>query len=308
MTLLRENHPSALPGSFFGGSMKYLYFWLRFVRHAPQGMPNTEAAIVTGPMCVLLSLLVVSLFGCGSSNQMANQNSTSSGSKAENWQFLLTPASSDVPLANDIEAVLILTPDKFVGTARIIGAAYPNSDPCYNIDDPIPLSGTIDAQGNVSVTSAAVRGQVLSLTGLLAPDRSSVSLGTYAFKGGCGDGQTGLLTGVKFKPIGGIYNGTLTETGASVAVSADLTQSTTRDGSGFLEVKGTVNYTGACTEKFTVSSSELAGRFIQLQLGAEDGSNTSVYGNVDANGSKLQLIDYEGGCNGFNGGGVLSPE
>ena len=293
--------------------MKYLYFWLRFVRHAPQGMLTTKAAIGTGPMCVLLSLLVVSLIGCGSSNQMPNQNLsnlTSSAAKApaDNWQFLLTPASSEAPWATDIEAVLSLTPDQFAGTAHMIVGADHNDVSCYIITGPIPLTGTIDAQGNISVTSAAVRGQVLSFTGVLAADRSSVSLGTYVFKGGCADGHSGLLIGVKFKPIGGIYNGTLTEPSASVAVSADLTQSTNSDGGGFLEVKGTVNYTGACTENFTVSSSELAGRFIQLQLGAEDGSNTTVYGNVDANGSKLQLADYEGGCNGFNGVGVLSLE
>jgi hypothetical protein len=199
----------------------------------PQEPLATKAAIVTNPVFVLPILLVASLIGCGSGNPIANPNSTTGSSStatstpADNWQFLLKPASSDVPLANDIEAVLSLTPDKFVGTARIIGAAYPNSDPCYNIADPIPLSGTIDAQGNISVTSAAIRGQVLSFTGVLASDRSSVSLGTYTFKGGCADGQSGLLTGVKFKPIGGVYSGTLGATNSSIAVSADLTQSPT---------------------------------------------------------------------------------
>ena len=213
--------------------MKYLHFWLRFARHAPQGPLATKAGIVTNPVRVLPILLVASLIGCGSGNPIANPNSTTGSSStalstpADNWQFLLKPASSDVPLANDIEAVLSLTPDKFVGTARIIGAAYPNSDPCYNIADPIPLSGTIDAQGNISVTSAAIRGQVLSFRGVLASDRSSVSLGTYTFKGGCADGQSGLLTGVKFKPIGGVYSGTLGATNSSIAVSADLTQSPT---------------------------------------------------------------------------------
>ena len=226
--------------------MTYVHFWLRFARHAQEGLLATNPAIVTNPVSVLLILLVVSLVGCGSGNQMAkNQNPTSSVSKLDNWQFLLAAASSGAPLANEIEAVLNLTPDKFVGTARIMGAAYPNSGPCYNITDPIPLSGTIDAEGNIAVTSAAVRGQVLSFTGLLAPDRSSISLGNYAFKGGCGDGQSGLLTGVKFKPIGGVYSGSLTATNSSIAVSSDLTQSTTRDNSGFLEVKGTVSYTSS---------------------------------------------------------------
>jgi hypothetical protein len=274
---------------------------------------RVRSRFITNPVWVLpLSvLLAASLMGCGSGNQMANQNPTnpnpiSSVSKADNWQFLLAPASSDVPLANDIEAVLFLTPDKFVGTAHIIGAAYPNSDPCYNLTDLIPLSGTIDPEGNIAATSAAVRGQVLSFSGLLAPDRSSISLGNYAFKGGCGDGQSGLLTGVKFKPIGGLYSGSLTDSSASIAVSADLTQSSTGD-AGFLGVKGTVTYTSpACTDEFAIASSELAGRFIQLHLSAKDGKATTVYGSVDPKATQLQLADYDGGCNGLNGVGILS--
>jgi hypothetical protein len=263
----------------------------------------------------LLTALVAALIitGCGSTSTPVPESPpsppspTSSVSKADNWQFLLEPASSDLPLANDIEAVLSLTPNKFVGTAHIIGAAYPNSDPCYNITDPIPLSGTIDPEGNIAVTSAAVRGQVLSFTGVLAPDRSSISLGNYRFKGGCGDGQSGLLTGVKFQPIGGVYSGSLTELSASIAVSADLTQSSTGDALGFLGVKGTVTYTSsACTEEFTITSSELAGRFIRLLLSAKDGNATTVYGNVDPKATQLQLADYRGGCNGLNGVGILS--
>ena len=222
---------------------------------------------------------------------------------ADSWQFLLAPASG-VVWANDIEAVVSLTPDKFAGTAYIIGAAYPNAGPCYNIDDPIPLSGKIDAQGNLSVTSAAVRGQVLSFTGVLAPDRSSVSLGNYAFKGGCADGFSGLLTGVKFTPIAGVYAGTLTEPGSSIAASANLTQ-LPGNPAGFIAVKGTVSYTGlGCTEEFTITRSELAGRFIQLDLSAKDGTTTTVYGNVNSKGSQVGLADYDGGCNGFNGVGV----
>jgi hypothetical protein len=74
--------------------------------------------------------------------------------------------------------VLSLTSDKFVGTAYNLGAV------CFGLNDPIPLSGTIDSSGNTAVTSAAVDGQVLSITGVVAPDRSSISQGTYAFQGG----------------------------------------------------------------------------------------------------------------------------
>ena len=269
---------------------------------------------ITKRVCVLSlsASLAASLIACGPGNQIAQNPTTGSSptaasTPADNWQFLLAPASGIV-WANDIEAVVSLTPDKFVGTAYIIGAAYPNAGPCYNIDDPIPLSGTIDAQGKLSVTSAAVRGQVLSFTGVLAPDHSSVSLGNYAFTGGCADGFSGSLTGVKFKSIAGVYVGTLTEPDSSVAVSADLTQLPGNPG-GYIGVKGTVSYTGSgCTEEFTITGSELAGRFIQLNLSAKDGNNTIVYGNVNPKGSQVGLADYDGGCNGFNGVGVLSLE
>lgn len=246
-------------------------------------------------------LLAASLIGCGSSNQTANQNEASS------WQFLVTPASSDVQLANGIEAVLSLTPHKLVGTAFIAGNPSPTSDACYNFE-PIPLSGTIDAQGNLAVTSAADRGQVLSFTGLLSPDRSSVSLGSYAVKGGCADGQSGSLTGVRFKSIGGVYNGTLTEPDSSVAVSANLTQiAPNNNASSSLLVRGTVTYTSsACTEEFNITSSELAGDYIQMALGATDGTTTDIYGTVNEKATQLQLANVDGGCHDVGGYGVLN--
>jgi hypothetical protein len=267
---------------------------------------RVRSRFITNPVWVfyLSALLAALLIGCGSGSKIAPKSATSR--PADNWQFLLAPASSGVALTNDIEAVVSLTPDKFVGTAYIIAAAYPNADPCYNLDDPIPLSGTIDAQGNLSVTSAAVGGQVLSFTGVLAPDRSSVSLGNYTFTGGCADGHSGMLTGVKFKPIAGVYVGTLASSDSPIAVSSSLTQ-LSGNPTGFLGVKGTVTYTSSgCTEEFKITSSHLAGRYILLNLSAKDGTATTVYGNVNQQGSQIELADYDGGCNGVNGVGVLS--
>ena len=268
-----------------------------------------RSRFVTNPAWVLClsALLAASLIGCGGGNQIAPRSTKpDTSTPADNWQFLLTPASSGVALTNEIEAVVSLTPGKFVGTAYIDAAAYPNADPCYTLGDPIPLSGIIDAQGNLSVTSAAIRGQVLSFTGVVAPDRKSVSLGNYAFTGGCADGHNGILTGLKFKPIDGVYVGTLAEPDSSIAVSSSLTQLSGKP-TGFLGVKGTVSYTSSgCTEEFEITSSQLAGRFIQLFLSAKDGTTTSVYGNVNSQGSQIDLADYDGGCNGVGGVGVLS--
>ncbi len=226
---------------------------------------RVRSHFITNRVCVLSlsALLAASLIGCGSTNQIAanptGSPTTAASTPADSWQFLLSPTSSGFAFANDINAVVSLTGDKLVGTAYIIAGVQPNADPCYTLDVPIPLSGSIDAQGNLSVTSGAVRGQVLSFTGVLAPDRSSLSLGNYAFTGGCAAGYSGSLTGVKFKPIAGVYAGTLTATNSSVAVSSDLTQ-VSGDPTGYLRVTGTVSYgSPGCTEEFTIATSQLAG-------------------------------------------------
>lgn len=269
----------------------------------PRGFPHSVR------VSYLSLMLAASLLGCGWGSQRTSPTSVPvppmpqdppPGPPADNWQFLLTPSSSQLPLAPEIDAVVSLTSDKFVGTGYNLGAV------CFGLNDPIPLSGTIDSSGNTSVTSAAVDGQVLSITGILAPDRSYISQGTYSFKGGCADGQNGSLTGVKFKPIDGIYDGALTEPDASEALSADLKQSSTSYGVGFLEVTGTVTYTGTCSEKYTISASQLFGSFILLGLSAQDGSHAAVDGTVDANGNKIHLGQYEGGCNDFQGEGDLN--
>jgi hypothetical protein len=245
-----------------------------------------------------LGLFTMMLVGCG--GKIGNSAST----PADNWQFLLTPDSSAVPLANDIEAILHLTSSQILGTAHIIAAGYVGSDPCYDLSQDIPLTGSIDSQGNIKVTSSSVNGQVLAFTGVLASDRASVSLGNYTFKGGCADGHSGLLTGIKFKPLVGVYAGTLDPGRNNVAVSANLTQSSGATGS--FQVNGTVTYTSpTCSEEFTITKSFLAGRVIDLSLTAKDGLTTFVYGNVDSLASQIALADVDGTCGGGGYGTLI---
>jgi len=88
---------------------------------------RVRSRFITNPVWVLSlsALLAATLIGCGSGNQIASKSTTAAtSSPADNWQFLLAPASSGVALTNDIEAVVSLTPGKSVGTAYIIAAAY----------------------------------------------------------------------------------------------------------------------------------------------------------------------------------------
>ena len=141
---------------------------------------------------------------------------------ADNWQFSLAPASSADTLTRQIVAVLHITASKIVGIAHMDDSGNPN--PCYLLAEDIPFSGSVDAGGNI-VASASAAGQVLTFTGILASDGSFISSGNYAFEGGCAAGHSGLLTGIKFKPVVGAYTGTLDPGGHNVVVSASLTQS-----------------------------------------------------------------------------------
>jgi len=239
--------------------------------------------------------------GCGAGGA---SNSTGSGNSnpppavtliADNWQL------GEPSAVRQIGAALNLTNSTITGAAHFL----PEGSSCFAPGQGVSLSGTIDPQGNVSVTSSPLSGQVLTFTGVLDSGRSSISLGNYNVKGGCANGESGPITGVKFKPVTGTYSGML----INVAVSADLTQSPDLVGTDFLHVNGTVIYsTPTCSEVFTITDSQLAGRFIQLSLAAKDGKSTTLYGNVDSEASQLDLVDYDdGGCGG-GGAGTLKRQ
>jgi hypothetical protein len=256
-----------------------------------------------------LGLLMVMLVGCGGNvgNSAPTPIPTAPATTlpaAENWQFSLAPASSADTLTHEILAVLHITASEIVGIAHMDDSG--NANPCYLLAQNIPLSGSVDAGGNISVTSASVAGQVLTFNGILASGGSSFSSGNYAFEGGCAAGRSGLLTGIKFKPVVGVYSGTLDPGGHNVAVSATLTQSP--GATGFLQVNGTVAYSSTtCSKEFTIGDSRLAGRFIELNLTAKDGSTAFLYGNVDSLANQLELGDIDGTCGG-GGYGTLIRE
>ncbi len=258
---------------------------------------------------ILILLLTLTMTACGGAYSATNTGAGGNGGIgggggtgggagtgtviADNWQLVGPPAG------RQIGAALNLTNSTITGSAHIN-----DGGPCYAIDQGVSLSGTIDPHGNVSVTSSSLSGQVLTFTGVLDSSRSSISLGNYAFTGGCADGESGALTGVKFIPVTGNYSGTL----GSIAVTANLTQSPSIVGTGSLHVTGTVTYSSpTCSEVFTITDSELAGEFIQLSLTATDGTSTTVYGRADSQASQLFLADYDGSCGGGGVGTLLGP-
>jgi hypothetical protein len=207
---------------------------------------------------------------------------------AESWHFDVSSSSLT------IDAALTLSSNSIAGVAHF--QSYTVSIPCPGFFDDLPLSGTIDGQGNVSIKSSAVMGVVLSLNGVLASDRASLSNGSYQFTGECMNGATGPLTGVKVEPLTGLYAGTMQWSGNTVNVSAQLTQASQSDRDGFFGLSGTVTLENICAETFTLNGASLPGASVVggvVHLYSNTGTSLeALTGVMDPQAQQIELDDY----------------
>jgi len=132
---------------------------------------------------------------------------------------------------------------------------------------------------------------VLFLSGVLAPDRESLSSGSYHFTGGCAAADTGTVTGVKVKPLTGLYTGTMLGAGNTFNISTQLTQSTTADKDGFFVLTGTFTVANSCAETFTLNGAVVVGNVGALYSSAGTGVE-GLTGVMDSEAQQIELDDY----------------
>ncbi len=232
-----------------------------------------------------MSLLLTILVGCGrgSSNGGENGGPPPLTGSAGSWHFDVSSSSFT------IDAALTLSSNSIVGIAHF--QSYSASTPCPSFFDDLPLSGTIDGQGHVSMKSSAVKGVVMTLDGVLASDHASLSNGNYNFAGGCMDGQAGPLTGVMVKPLTGLYTGTMQLSGNTVNISAPLTQAVTSDKDGFFTLSGTITVSNGCDETFTLLGASVVGGVVHLYSSTGAGLD-GLTGVIDSEAQQIELDDY----------------
>jgi hypothetical protein len=248
-----------------------------------ENRPRQSETLMKSPyLSLALSLSLTILVGCGSSKN-GGQTPPPPTSFAESWHFDVSSSSLT------IDAALTLSSNSIAGVAHF--QSYTASSPCPAFFDDLPLSGTIDGQGHVSIKSSAVMGVVLSLNGVLASDRASLSNGSYQFTGGCMDGATGPLTGVKVKPLTGLYAGTMQGSGNTVNVSAQLTQASQSDREGFFGLSGTVTLENSCAETFTLNGASVVGGVVHLYSNTGTGLE-ALTGVMDPQAQQIELEDY----------------
>ncbi|MGO9322917.1 MAG: hypothetical protein ACLP07_00010 [Terracidiphilus sp.] len=192
-------------------------------------------------------LITGSLVGCGgtSSTLSPPTNPSAPANMTGNWVLTVNPtAGGNVPIAVYLTSDAGSVSGLAVGPAATDLLVYP--DGCVGspigMFSGVALSGTVDAEGNLKLGTAANAKPSATMTGTVSG--SSLANGSFAISGDCT--TQGSMTGTEYPPVNGTYYGTVTSqvTGQSFTVAAIVDQSSTPNSAGLLTLTGTATVSG----------------------------------------------------------------
>lgn len=262
----------------------------RMIGEAGRSIMNVEGSLAMRSLAQILFVsLAVALSGCGGSGTITTPPTYPS--LTGNWEL----TGSSAPGTDTFGAGAYLTNTN----GSVSGIIYMLDMGCYLTPDnqimAIPVTGTVSAAvgtlGVLSVTSSAVAGQVLSLSGTVSSD--TLLGGTYSIIGGCAGGDKGTVTGYMVPPYTNTYSGTLGSTiNGGVAISTTIiTTQSGPDADGFYHVTGTATFNSAgapCLISGTITSSTITGMDMNMVITANDGSLVSAGGFLtDSSGQSI---------------------
>jgi hypothetical protein len=266
----------------------------------------------------LLSILVL-LCGCGggpgTSLLPSSPPSTppsgppaQSQSTSVNWQFNTT-STVGMP-ALTIAGSITQSGGSISGAVHVAGGS------CFDQQNVIDLTGTL-TDGNLSLTSAPVDGQVITFAGNITikanfPDTLT---GTYAINGGCANGDEGNVTGYSVGAFNGVWYGNLTDgTGAEIHWGTDQLGQLGTSSEGSFGLTGTFNFNGACFNSGVLTPgtfptpSFVLGTSVELNIPTDNGTIAFVgTAGPDQGGLIVGTYTVTGGSCESTGAGYLSP-
>jgi hypothetical protein len=266
----------------------------------------------------LLSILVL-LCGCGggpgtSLLPSSPPSSPPSGppapsqSTSVNWQFNTT-STAGMP-------ALTIAGSITQSSSSVSGAVHVAGGSCFDQQNVIDLTGTL-TDGNLSLTSAPVDGQVITFAGNITikanfPDTLT---GTYAINGGCANGDEGNVTGYSVGAFNGVWYGNLTDgTGADIHWGSDQLGQLGTSSEGSFGLTGTFNFNGACFNSGVLTPgtfptpSFVLGTSVELNIPTDNGAIAFVgTAGPDQGGLIVGTYTVTGGSCESTGAGYLSP-
>ena len=264
--------------------------------------------------CLFLILILLSGCGGGGLNSVHRSSAPDSGPPADppapsqnitgNWQFSTTSTAGMPSLT--IAASIIQSGSAITGEAHVDGSS------CFDQRAAIALTGTL-SNGNISLASPAVNGQVITLTGGITEKIGFPGslTGTYAINGGCADGDQGNSTGYNVISLAGYWAGDLTSAGGqTIHWDTQLNQNgPTAEGSFGLSGAFTFDNcaaSGTATSGTFPSASYILGTAVALDINTGNGKMAFV-GTMEPNGLIEGNYTISGGTCDSTGTGYLSP-
>lgn len=251
---------------------------------------------------IVLPSLVAVLAGCGGSGNGTPGTNPSPSYPAMTGNWALTVTSQATKQNYQMGGYITNTNGAVSGTLHLLNSG------CFTPTQDIPITGTVSTAGAVSATSSAVSSQVVTISGTVAS--GVLSSGTYSIKGGCGNGDSGTVTGFIAPSYSNTYSGTFLSVSK---VSIDTTITTTQSGpdsDGLYHVSGTATFSGSpCFVSGTITGSDIAGAYMAVTITANDGSSVVFGGYITDSTGKTISGDYQvtgGKCSGDYGTGSLS--
>jgi hypothetical protein len=233
-----------------------------------------------------------------------------------NWELIAT--STQTPFAggaNPIGIYLtasagVVTGIPWVQEAFPAISCSPITAACENPFEGVggPMAGTIDAAGDLTLSSLAVypNEPILTITGKIA-NNNTLAGATYTVTGIPFPDQ-GTVTGSMIAPVNGTYVGTVVSnyTGLSLGVSMTVAELPGPDSGGFLHLSGSANFTGSpCFSALTEAGppatySGMLGSSLTVNFVGATSPNVSVVAlgtlSPDAKTIQFQYGVVGGGC------------
>ena len=218
-----------------------------------------------GPRLLLLSPLGA-LLACGS-NPTPSTPSSPYLNLSGDWVALAAPNPSTplvlpTPIA-DFMGALQSSGGTVTGTLHALSPAFPQ---CVSSTQDLQASGTIDPNGNLTLTVPIAGGTATISATIVTPE--SYTSGSWQITGGACAMPTTAIEIAQFAAATGTYTGVLnvldTTTnlpvpGTATNVTVILDQSTTPNADGEFPLTGTITATGACAGTFPIANEVVAG-------------------------------------------------
>lgn len=262
----------------------------------------------------VLSLLVL-LCSCGGGRASVHSPTTVPTAVAPTGPQLKIPGNWELATLSTVGMPALAIGGSIIQSGSTLnGALHVDGSSCFEQPTAIGLTGTL-AGGNVSLTSASLDGQVITLAGTISKkDGYPYELtGTYTIDGGCASGEKGNVTGYSVDGINGVWYGNLTTAGgADIHWGTDQLGQVGASSEGSFGLTGNFNFDGPCfnSGKLTPGTfptpSFILGTSVALDIPTDNGTIAFV-GTADPDGLIRGTYTVTGGSCESTGTGYLSP-